>query len=106
MFKHHDVGGLPGGPIDCEEHELALWERRVDAMVILLGQPIRRLMRVDEMRRHIEELGPDAYTNLTYYERWCAAIAATLLERGTITVDELGSKMAEVEARLAAKVAF
>jgi hypothetical protein len=75
-------------------------------MVILLGQPTRRLMRVDEMRRHIEELGPDAYTNLTYYERWCAAIAATLLERGTITVDELGAKMAEVEARSAAKVAF
>jgi len=105
-MKHHDVGGLPGGPVDREEHDLALWERRVDAMVILLGQPSRRLMRVDEMRRQIEALGPDAYMTMTYYERWCAAIAATLLERGAITVDELDLKMAEVEARTTARVSF
>jgi hypothetical protein len=105
-MKHHDIGGLPAGPVDREDHDLALWERRVDAMVILLGQPSRRLMRVDEMRRQIEALGPDAYSTMTYYERWCAAIAATLLERGAITVDELNQRMAEVEARSAATVSF
>jgi hypothetical protein len=105
-MKHHDIGGLPAGPVDREDHDLALWERRVDAMVILLGQPSRRLMRVDEMRRQIEALGPDAYATMTYYERWCAAIAATLLERGAITVDELNQRMAEIEARSAATVSF
>ncbi len=105
-MKHHDVGGLPAGAVDREDHDLALWERRVDAMVILLGQPTRRLMRVDEMRRQIEALGPHAYADMTYYERWCAAIAATLLERGAITVDELNQRMAQVEARSAASVSF
>ena len=64
-MKHHDIGGLPAGPVDREDHDLALWERRVDAMVILLGQPSRRLMRVDEMRRQIEALGPDAYATMS-----------------------------------------
>ncbi len=32
----HDVGGLEFGPIDREEHDLALWEKRTDAMLRLL----------------------------------------------------------------------
>ena len=32
----HDVGGLEFGPIDRHEHDLALWEKRTDAMLILL----------------------------------------------------------------------
>ena len=31
-----DMGGEPGGPIESEEHELAFWEWRVDAMNQLL----------------------------------------------------------------------
>jgi hypothetical protein len=34
-----------------------------------------------------------------YYERWIAAITAAMLERGVVTSDELGRRMAEVEAR-------
>ena len=37
----HDVGGLDFGPIDRDEHDLALWEKRVDAMLILLSAPRR-----------------------------------------------------------------
>ena len=29
----HDVGGLDFGNIDMQEHDLAFWERRVDAML-------------------------------------------------------------------------
>src|ERR1700722_16341945 len=80
-------------------HDYALWEKRVDALMVLLAAPQRRLPRVDELRRNIEALPPDAYDRMTYYERWISAVANTLLQRGVITADELGRKMAEVEAR-------
>jgi hypothetical protein len=67
--------------------------------MMLLSAPERKLVRVDESRRAIEALPPQAYDTLGYYERWMAAIAAVLLQRGVVTADELGRKMAEVEAR-------
>ena len=99
MRSHHDMGGLPAGAVERSEHDYALWEKRVDALMVLLAAPQRRLLRVDELRRNIEALPPDAYDHMTYYERWISAVANTLLQRGVITADELGRKMAEVEAR-------
>ncbi len=98
---HHDMGGLPAGPVDRAEHNYALWEKRVDALMMLLSDKKRRLLRVDELRRGIEQLGPGAYDELSYYERWIASITGVLLDKGVITSDELGRRMAEVEARAA-----
>ena len=36
---------------------------------------------------------------MSYYERWTAALAHTLLQRGTITTEELARKMAQIDAR-------
>ncbi len=91
------MGGLPAGPVKPAEHDYAPWEKRVDALLVLLGA--RQLVRTDELRRNIEALPPDAYDTMSYYERWMASITATLLQRGTFTADELARKMAEVEAR-------
>jgi len=96
---HHDMGGLPAGPVEHTEHDYAHWEKRVDALMVLLSAPERRLLRVDELRRNIESLGPDAYDAMSYYERWIAAITKVLLERGVIGSDELGRKMEAVKAR-------
>ena len=35
---HHDMGGLPAGPVERNEHDYALWEKRVDAIMILLSK--------------------------------------------------------------------
>ena len=102
MHRHHDMGGEPAGPVVPEEHDYAAWEKRVDAILRLLTQ--RRVITVDELRRGIEELGPGAYDELSYYQRWIASIGNNLLEKGVITVDELGRKLAEVEARWRAAV--
>jgi flagellin-specific chaperone FliS len=59
----------------------------------------RGLLRTDEMRRNIEDLGPGVYDRLSYYERWCAAVTNVLLQKNVVTVDELGRKMTEVEQR-------
>jgi hypothetical protein len=95
----HDMGGLPAGTVTPTEHDFALWEKRVDALLVLLSRKDRSLMTVDELRRNIESLGADAYDRMTYYERWIHSITQTLIQRGVITIDELGRKMAEVEAR-------
>lgn len=98
----HDMGGLPAGPVERSEHDYALWEKRVDALLVLLSDTQRRLLRVDELRRGIEQLGAAAYEEMTYYERWIASVTGNLLEKGVLTSDELGRKMAEVEGRAAA----
>ena len=95
------MGGQPAGAVVPTEHDYALWEKRVDALMVLLSGKHCQYMTVDELRRNIESLGPEAYDQLSYYERWIHAITQTLIQRGVITIDELGRKMAEVEQRAA-----
>jgi hypothetical protein len=93
------MGGEPAGPVEPTEHDYAHWEKRVDALMVLLSAPERRLLRVDELRRNIESLGPGAYDAMTYYERWIASITNVLLQRGVLTAEELGRRMEAVKAR-------
>ena len=103
MRGHHDMGGLPAGKVEVSEHEFALWEKRVDALMVLLSQQGRNLLNVDELRRNIESIGGDAYETMTYYERWVFSITQTMIQRGVVSIVELNEKMAEVEARLASE---
>jgi len=93
----HDIGGLPAGDVVPSEHDYALWEKRVDALMVLLSK--KKLMTVDELRRNIESLGTDAYDKMGYYERWIYAITQTLIQRGVVSIDELGRRIADVQAR-------
>jgi hypothetical protein len=97
MRGYHDIGGLPLGAIDRAQHDYALWEKRVDAMLVLLSN--KKLITTDELRLGIETLGADAYERLSYYERWIASIARALVARGVLTTDELGRRMAEAGQR-------
>ena len=97
MRSHHDMGGLPAGPVDRSEHQYADWERRVDAMAVVLQR--KRRLTVDERRRAIETLTPEAYDRLAYYERWVVALGQTLIQRGVLTSAELARKMLEIEKR-------
>jgi hypothetical protein len=98
---HHDMGGLPAGKVERTEHDYADWERRVDALMVLLSgiRGGKKLMTVDELRKNIESIGPDAYEKMSYYERWVTSITQTLIQRGVITTEELGRKMQEVQGR-------
>ncbi len=97
LRSHHDMGGLPAEHIEPTEHDYALWEKRVDALMVLLSR--KGMLSVDELRKNIEGLGPEAYDDMTYYERWIYSIGQTLLQRGIITIDELGRKIEEAKAR-------
>jgi hypothetical protein len=93
----HDMAGLSAGPVARDEHDFALWEKRVDALMVLCTS--KGLFTVDGLRRALEEMGPEAFETMTYYERWIAAVARNLMDAGVFTAADLSAKMAEVAAR-------
>lgn len=96
---HHDLGGLSGGPVDRTEHAAAFWEKQIDAMLRLLIHKDRSMIRVDELRRGVESLDPEAYRSLGYYERWIASIAHILVEKGVLTRDEIEARVEDIRRR-------
>lgn len=97
MRGHHDMGGLRAGAVERQEHDYQLWEKRVDALMVLLSR--KQKITVDELRKGIETLPGDAYDRLTYYERWIASIAGVLVHRGLVSIEELRAKLADIETR-------
>ena len=94
----HDIGGFPEKQIDRMEHNYALWEKRIDALLVLLAGK-KQIMRVDELRRGIESLDIDAYKELSYYERWIASISKILIEKEVFTSAELERRMVQIETQ-------
>ena len=95
--RWHDMGGDPAGDIDLDEHDYALWEKRVDALMVLASA--KGHFTVDGLRRVLEDMGPEAFETMTYYERWIHSVTQNLMEAGVFTPGELGEKMAEIERR-------
>ena len=93
----HDVGGLDFGPIDRDEHDLAHWEKRDDAMMNLLYAK-KGVFKVDGMRRVIEDYGQQAYDSTTYYEKWVRALRNLMVEQEVLTAAEIEAKISEVTA--------
>ncbi len=92
----HDIGGERAGPLDHEEHPNTFFEKRIDAMLMLLTDTRRRLIRVDEHRRTMEQFGAELYWKLSYYERWLHSITSLMLEKGVITREELDRRIREL----------
>lgn len=101
--QHHDMGGLPGGPIDPEARDFAPWQKRIEATVRLaLMSPKSGGLTVDAFRRGIEELPPQLYDGLTYFEKWIASLSSLLVGKGAFTQAEIDARVRRVvEARSA-----
>ena len=97
--SHHDMGGLKAGHIKPVEHNYELWEKNVDALLVLLTSITPKLMSVDQLRKGIEGLPPDAYEKMSYYERWIFSITQALQYNGVLTTKELSRKLEEVQSR-------
>jgi nitrile hydratase len=88
----HDRGGWPSdAPIDRTEHELADWELLTDSLVGALSQ--NGVMNVDELRRGIESMPPEAYDAASYYERWLYSAETILTEKGVLEPGELDRRV-------------
>ena len=91
------MGGDIAGPVPMDGHDFAIWEKRVDALMILGSA--RGHFTVDGLRRALEDMGEQAFEEMSYYERWIAAVNQNLIEAGVYSLEELGAKMSEVKAR-------
>src|SRR2546421_6443408 len=91
---HHDMGGLPAGKVEPTEHDYADWERRVDAMAVLMAA---KGITGDEGRKHIEMIPPAAYDKMADYERWIVALPEAVNQRRLDTNDELARQKNEVQ---------
>ena len=95
----HDLGGLPDETkIEQREKPKTMFDRRVDALMVLLTHPSRAVFTVDALRRVIEQLSPDDYRDFTYYQKWCHAICTLLLEQEVISQAEFANRIATFQA--------
>jgi hypothetical protein len=97
-----DIGGLTAGEIDPAEEPVEFWHKQNEAMRGLLGDPVRRMVTVDEMRRAFETFGEDKYNSLSFYERRLEAMLDILTEKGLIDREAF---MQRVDAAMAARAA-
>jgi hypothetical protein len=99
---YHDIGGLTAGEIDPAEEPIEFWHKQNEAMRGLLGDPVRRMVTVDEMRHAFESFGEEKYNTLSFYERRLEAMLDILTEKGLIDREQF---MARVDAALKQRAA-
>lgn len=97
----HDLGGRPSGPVERTEHEAESWQNLATALMYLLRDHCH-LAKTDEMRRAIEDMNPEDYLRLGYFEKWAVGLAALVVEKGLISPDEITRRAGEIGARLEA----
>jgi len=95
--RWHDMGGDDAGPVPTGQHDFSLWEKRVDALMIIGSA--KGYFTVDGLRRVLEDMGEDAFETMTYYERWIASVNQNLIEGGAFTTAELAAKMDDITKR-------
>ena len=95
--RWHDMGGAAAGPVPSAQHDFSLWEKRVDALMIIASG--KGHFTVDGLRRVLEDMGKEAFETMTYYERWIASVNQNLIEAGVYSTAELAQRMTEVAAR-------
>lgn len=99
--RWHDMGGLTPDDakraIDPATHDYALWEKRVDALMVIATS--KGYFTVDGLRRVLEDMPPESFETQSYYERWIQSVTQNLMEAGVFTPSELGAKMEAIGAR-------
>jgi len=93
------MGGMEAGPIDLHEHAAEPWAKLITAMVAAMRE--HDTMRIDELRRALEDLPSEVYAQ-DYFERWSEAMINLLEEKGLLTRAEVEARMAEIRAKLEA----
>ncbi len=93
MTRPNDIGGNAAGSVETAPHDPELWQRRLTALVTSLGPRNRNMFRIDEFRRAREDLEPDLYDGLSYFELWTEGLAELLIEKGVVVRAEIDDRM-------------
>jgi len=97
--RQHDMGGMTAGPIDMHEHPAEPWAKLITSLRAAMGD--HDLMRVDELRRALEDLPSEVYAQ-DYFERWSEAMVNLMEEKGLVTRSEIEARMRDIRQRLEA----
>lgn len=95
----HDIGGLAAGAVELADHPTERWQIEINATFGALMSQARRILRLDEIRRAVEDLGPERYDTLGYFERQTQATANLLVEKGLLTHEEIERRIRELRGR-------
>jgi len=105
VSRVHDMGGRFGdGPVVPEpETEVfhADWHPRALAVTLACGSLGQ--WNIDTSRHARERLSPKDYAAFSYYEKWTAALADMLVDKGVLTSEELASGHAAGPSSLATR---
>jgi nitrile hydratase subunit beta len=89
----HDMGGMHGmGPIQAEKNEPVFherWEARTYGLTRAIGA--WRKWNIDTGRFGIEQLPPEEYLRMSYYEKWFVRLVNLLVKTGLISRPEAES---------------
>jgi hypothetical protein len=100
--RPHDLGGQPAGQIDQAGHQAEPWQNLVTALMYFLRDHCH-LVKTDEMRRAIEDMKPEDYRRLGYFDKWAVGISTLVVEKGLMSRDEIERRVGDISARLKAK---
>jgi Nitrile hydratase beta subunit len=100
--RPHDLGGQLAGPVDRAEHEPEPWQNLVTALMYLLRDHCQ-LAKTDEMRRAIEDMNPEDYRRLGYFDKWAVGVSTLVVEKRLMMRNEIKRCVGEISARLGAK---
>jgi hypothetical protein len=100
--RPHDLGGQPAGPIDRAGHEAEPWQNLVTALVYLLRDRCH-LSKTDEMRRTIEDMKPEDYRRLGYFDKWAVGLSGLVVEKGLMSRDEIERRAGDISTRRESK---
>ena len=95
--RQHDMGGMEAGPVMSDERAAEPWAKMITSLAAALRED--DLMRIDELRRALEDLSEDVYKQ-DYFERWSEAMINLLEEKGLLTREEVMGKMDALKAKL------
>lgn len=103
MTRPHDIGGRFGdGPVQPEAEDVrfhADWHPRALALTLACGTLGQ--WNIDVSRHARERLSPKDYARFAYYEKWIAALADLLVQKGILTREELSNRTATGPSALA-----
>ena len=89
MDTLHDLGGKQGfGAVDVNEPE-APWHHDWEGRMWAMAQSSRNTtVTIDWWRHVVEQLPPQAYMTIPYFEKWCMTDLALGVDCGTFTIED------------------
>ena len=95
--RQHDMGGMEAGPIETDEHATEPWAKTITSLAAAMRD--HDIMRIDELRRALEDLPEDIYAK-DYFERWSEAMVNLMEEKGLMSRDEVITRMTALKSKL------